>query len=174
MPMISLPGPVEIDECHIGAKIRGRFGRPPAPGKVVFGIKCRTTGMVLLFPVPNKSKEVLLPILIEHVEEGAQVISDKYSSYVTRFGRSHIDEVGFEHYFVNHSLHFVDPVQAFIHTNNIERTWRSLKASISHVKRSLSDENIDSFLDTFHFQTFFSQKNLYDVFLQILMPIQDI
>ena len=171
MPMITLPGPVEIDECHIGARVRGKFGRPPAPGKIVFGIKCRTTGIVLLFPVQNKSKEVLLPILVQHVEEGSQVFSDKYSSYVTRFGRSHIEEEGFDHYFINHFLHFVDPVQSFIHTNNIERTWRSLKASISHVKRSLSNENIDSFLNTFQFQTFFSQENLYDVFLQILVSI---
>jgi len=174
MPIITVPGPVEIDECHVGAKIRGKVGRPPAPGKIVFGIKCRTTGISLLFPVPNKSKETLLPILLEHVEEGAQVISDKYSSYITRFDRSHLEEVGFDHYFINHSLHFVDPVQTFIHTNNIERTWRSLKASISHVKRSLTDENIHSFLDTFHFQTFFSQESLYDVFIQILMSIYDI
>lgn len=84
MPLISLPGPIEVDECHVGAKIRGRFGRPPAPGKIVFGMKCRTTGISLLFPVPNKSREVLLPIMVEHIEEGAQIISDKYSSYVTR------------------------------------------------------------------------------------------
>jgi len=35
MPMITLPGPIEIDECHIGARVRGKFGRPPAPGKMV-------------------------------------------------------------------------------------------------------------------------------------------
>jgi len=163
MPIVTLPGPVEIDECHIGAKIRGQFGRrPPAPGKIVFGIKCRTTGIVLLFSVQNKSKEVLLPFLVQHVEEGSQVISDKYSSYVTRFGRPHIEEEGFDHYFINHSLYFVDPIQPFIHTNNIKRTWCSLRASISHVKRSLSNENIESFLNTFHFQTFFSQESLYD------------
>ena len=63
MPMISLPGPAEIDECHIGAKIRGTHGRQPAPGKIVFGIKCRTTGLALLFPVNNRSKSTLLPIL---------------------------------------------------------------------------------------------------------------
>jgi len=28
--MITLPRPVEIDECHTGAKIRGIYGRPPA------------------------------------------------------------------------------------------------------------------------------------------------
>jgi len=115
---------------------------------------------------------VLLPILVQHVEEGSQVFSDKFSSYVSRYNL--IEEQGFDHYFINHSLHFVDPVQSFIHTNNIERAWRSLKTSISHVKRSLTDDNIDSFLDTFHFQTFFSQENLYDVFLQILVSISNI
>ena len=132
--MITLPGPVEIDECRIGAKVRGKYGIHPAPGKIVFGIKCRTTGLALLFPVQNKAKETLLPTLVDHVEEGSQVISDKYSSHVTRFGRSHRREEGYDHYFINHSLSFVDPIQPFIHTNNIERTWCSLRASISHVK----------------------------------------
>ena len=127
MPMISLPGPVEIDECHVGARIRGKHGRLPAPGKIVFGIKCRTTGLTLLFPVPDKTRATLLPILVEHVSNEAQVISDKFSTYVTRNGRSHLEEAGFEHYFINHSLQFVDPIQNFIHTNTIERTWRSLK-----------------------------------------------
>ena len=156
MPMITLPGPVEIDEYHVGAKIRGAHGRRPAPGQVVFGIKCRTTGLVLLFPVAGKSKAILLAILFEHVDEGAEIVSDKYSLYVTRNGNSHIEEYGYEHYFVNHSLHFVDPAQSFIHTNGIERrTWRSLKVSIAHVERSLTDESIDSFINTFHFQKFF-------------------
>ena len=172
MPMISLPGPVEIDECHVGAKVRGAHGRPPAPGKIIFGIKCRTTGLVLLFPVADKSRATLLPILIEHVDEGSEIISDKFSSYVTRNGNSHLEESGFEHYFVNHSLHFVDPVDPSIHTNNIERTWRSLKNSISHVKRSLSDKTIDSFINTFHFQSFFSEEALYDIFLQIILSLQ--
>ena len=109
-----------------------------------------------IISVQNKSKEALLPILVQHFEGGSQVFSNKYSSYVTRFGRSHLEEEGFDHYFVNHSLNFVDPIKTFIHTNNIERTWRSLRTSISHVKRSLTDENIDSFLNTFHFQAFFS------------------
>lgn len=169
--MITLPGPVEIDEVHIGARIRGAHGRPPAPGKIVFGIKCRSTGLVLLFPVPNKARETLLPIVVEHVSEGSQIFSDKYSSYVTRNGRSHLGPEGFEHYFINHSLHFVDPLQPFIHTNNIERTWRSLRASISHVKRTLSDESINSFINAYYFYNYFSQENLYDILLQILVTI---
>ena len=151
MPIITAPGPVEIDECHIGAKVREVNGRHPAPGRIVFGNKCWTTGHTLIFPVQNKTREVLLPILINHVENCATIISDKFSTYVSRNGRSNLEEIGFDHYFINHSLHFVDPIQPFIHINNTERIWRSLKASISHVKRALPDNTVYSFIDTFHF-----------------------
>ena len=171
MPIIQLPGPVEIDECHISARVRGSHGRIPSPGSIVFGIKCRTTKLTLLFPVPDKKKETLHPIILDHVQEGAEVISDKFSSYITRRGRSHLDELGYEHYFINHSVEFVDPIQNFIHTNNIERTWRSLRASISHIKRSISQDKIQSFIDSFHFYSFFSQDSLYDVLLQIILTL---
>ena len=41
MPLIFVPGPVEIDEVHLGARMRGNHGRPPNPSEVVFGIKCK-------------------------------------------------------------------------------------------------------------------------------------
>jgi len=171
MPMISVPGPVEIDECHLAARMRGNHGRPPNPGQIIFGIKCRTNNIHLLFPIPNKSQDIIFPILQEHVDEGAQICSDKFSTYVSRDGTSHLEELGFEHYFINHTLEFVDPIQGFIHTNNIERTWRSLRASISHVKRSIPAEKLQSFLDTFNFENFFAKDALYDVFLQIIAAL---
>ena len=88
MPVTTLPGPVEIDECHIVVRVSGTHGRLPAPGKIVFGIKCRTTGRVVVFPVQSKGKEVLLPILVSHVAQGATVISDKFSTYIKLGQRS--------------------------------------------------------------------------------------
>ena len=38
------PGPVEINECHIGGKICCKVGKPPAPGKIVFEIKEAKSG----------------------------------------------------------------------------------------------------------------------------------
>ena len=38
LPMIQLPGPVEVDETFIGARRRGDHGRIPARHLVVFGI----------------------------------------------------------------------------------------------------------------------------------------
>ena len=172
MPMVSLPGPVEVDECYIGSRMRGNHGRIPNPSKIIFGIKCRTTGLLLLFPVQNKAQETLFPLIVEHVDSGSQIVSDKAATYVTRGGRSHLEELGFEHYYINHSIEFVDPVQNFIHTNNIERSWRSLRASISHVKRSLSEEKIQSFIDTFQFFNYFTQESLYDVLMQIFVSLK--
>ena len=169
--MVSLPGPVEIDECYLGSRVRGSHGRIPNPAKIIFGIKCRTTNILLLFPVPNKTQQTLFPLIIDHVDQGTQVLSDKASTYVTRTGNSHIEELVFEHYYINHSIEFVDATQKFIHTNNIERSWRSLRASISHVKRSLSEDKLQSFLDTFQFFSYFSQDCLYDVLCQIFASL---
>jgi hypothetical protein len=44
-------------------------------------------------------------------------------------------EFGYEHLNVNHSLHSVDPISRTIHTNNIERSWRTPK---EYVPMSLS------------------------------------
>src|SRR5437763_1406269 len=118
-----------------------------------------------------KKKETLLSILINHVEPGSEVYSDKASSYVTVRGRSHLEEYGFNHYYVNHSLEFVDSLDPSIHTNNIERSWRSLRASISHIKRSIPEDQVIAYLDAFQFLTMFQRESLYNVFLQIVKTL---
>jgi len=40
MPVIPLPGPVEIDECYLRSRKRGNHGRIPNPAEIIFGIKC--------------------------------------------------------------------------------------------------------------------------------------
>ena len=110
--------------------------RPHGPDSVVFGIKCQSTGRMLLFPALDKTKETVHPIIVEHIEQGADIISDKYRTYISQNRRSQIEGYGFDHFFINHSLHFVNPIQPFVHTNNIERVRRSLKTSISRVKRN--------------------------------------
>ena len=42
LPIVSLPGPIEIDEMHLGARVRGAHGRLPVPSQTIFGI-CRQT-----------------------------------------------------------------------------------------------------------------------------------
>ena len=133
IPLISLPGPVEIDETQLGARRRGSHGRLPSRAQLVFGlyniferiinflgIKCRTTGIVLLFHVPNRRRATLVPYIENHVNPGSTIISDMYSVYVnSRNGESYLSTLGYDHH-INHSENYVDPVNNWVHTNNIE------------------------------------------------------
>ena len=56
--------------------------------------------------------------------EGTIVISDCWKAY------SRLQDEGWQHYQVNHSIQFVDPSNPMVHTNSIEGTWRLAKLSI--------------------------------------------
>jgi len=109
-------------------------------------MRCRTTSIALLFHVPNRTQ----PLIEAHVEQGATIISHMFASYVdARNFQSHLQQLGFTHYFINHSIHYVDPLQNWLHTNTIENTWRYLKQSISRIKRAVRAEFVDDYLSLF-------------------------
>ena len=69
-----------------------------------------------------------------HIVKGARIISDDFSVYVkndslpkTSQLQRHAPDMRWKHRWVNHSEYFVDPLFPDIHTNTIERFWRSLK-----------------------------------------------
>ena len=76
--------------------------------------------------VEDRSTETLLPILIENIHPDTTVVSDCWKSY------DKLSEHFNEHQKVNHSLNFVDPNNAKIHTNTIESTWRALQNGTNH------------------------------------------
>jgi len=170
LPIINLPGPIhEIDEMDLGAKRKGGRGRYPVRAKIVFGIYCRSSKKVILYHIDNRERDTLLPLILTNIAVGSVIISDQFASYYnTRSNRSHLEAHGYQHYVVNHSERFVDPYLDFVHTNNIERTWRSLRSSISLVKRSLSNEVIDSYLNTFILKSMIDEDGLYEFMLNVL------
>ena len=85
-------------------------------GEWVFGGTERRSGKCFKKVVPNRSKECLLNVLKEYVLPGSIVISDCWSSY------NCLQDEGFVHLRVNHSLHFKDP-DTGAPTNTIEGTW---------------------------------------------------
>ena len=62
-PIFKLKGCCEIDEVHLGAKNKATHGRRPKKPIIVFGIKERDSGLFKLFPVQDKKKETILPII---------------------------------------------------------------------------------------------------------------
>jgi len=74
------------------------------------------------------------------MQEGAQIILNKYSSYVSSIGVTHLDQLGLEHYYNSHSLNFFDPREFHTHKQN----WKNLEvseASISYEEISTSNKN---------------------------------
>ena len=104
---------VEIDESVFGKMKYGR-GRP-VNGKWVFGGIERGSNKCFFRVVEYRKKETLLPIIRDWVLPGSTVISDCWSAYKC------LEDVGFQHLSVNHSLNFVDP-ETGAHTNSIEGT----------------------------------------------------
>ena len=45
-------------------------------------MRCRETKQTKLFYVENRKKNTLLSLILQHVEPGSVIISDKFSSYL--------------------------------------------------------------------------------------------
>ena len=112
---------VEIDESKFGKRKCNRG--LAVDGCWVLGRIDGDTKETFFQIVEDQSTETLLPILIENIHPDTTVISDCWKSY------DKLSEHLKEHQKVNHSLNFVDPNNAKIHTNTIESTWRALKRS---------------------------------------------
>ena len=117
----------------------------------------------------------MLPILQRHTEEGSTIISDMFSVYVNpRSGESYLNSLGYDHHYVNHSENYVDPVNNWIHTNNIEGNWRRLKHSISHIKKPVKDDHVDGYLSSFMMKNGSKKEDFFNIFLDILGKLTEI
>lgn len=112
---------VEIDESKFGKRKYHRGHR--VEGQWVFGGYERETGKVFMIPVEDRSAETLLPIITEWILPGTTIISDCWKAYDC------LQNEGYIHLQVNHSLHFKDP-ETEAHTNAIESSWRAAKSSM--------------------------------------------
>ncbi|GBM71591.1 hypothetical protein AVEN_116267-1, partial [Araneus ventricosus] len=114
---------VEIDESKYN---RGKRD----VGRWVFGGVERGTNNSFFAVVENRTSEVLLSVIEEHILPGTAVMSDCWSSFQC------LSDGSFVHLTVNHSMHFVDP-DTGAHTQSIEGTWSAIKRGLNgtnHVK----------------------------------------
>ena len=82
----------------------------------------------------------------DHVPSGSTIYSDGFATYFsnrTAPPTSHLEPYGYTHFTINHSQHFVSEIDSTIHTNTIERLWRTLKEKFKHNKpRTGTDKHI--------------------------------
>jgi len=148
-----LSGHVEVDETFIGGLARNmhkskrtKLSRTGFIGKVaVMGLLERHGGEVRAMIVPGTSTEILQPRVRKHVEEGANVYSDKHAAY------DGLDDA-YIHGVINHAERYVD---GQIHTNGIENFWSLLKRMIKGTYVSVEPFHLFRYLDeqSFRFNT---------------------
>lgn len=161
---ILLGGPgieIEIDETHV-FKSKYNRGRTLAFQNIwIFGIIERISKKCFLTRVENRSANNLNDVVVSHVREGSHIYGDGWRGY-SEISRYYNLET------VNHRYCFVDPHNPSIHTNNIERLWRSLKNEI----RGVAIENIDDAISLFIFRrNFLTGILFYDINLLIKLFI---
>ncbi|XP_076545896.1 uncharacterized protein LOC143305596 [Osmia lignaria lignaria] len=132
---------VEIDECKIGRRKfeKGRFreglwilGTLDIYLKI-FRIQVRLGRMIerggnkyRLEICPNNKRDetTLLALIQKHIAIGSEIHTDCWKGY------QNLNRHGYIHKTVNHSENFVDP-EIGAYTQNIESSWRSLRARLS-------------------------------------------
>ena len=83
---------------------------------------------MILDYVLNKKSHNLKSLIKRYVQEGSILYSDDAAMYTERKGaRSHLCQMGYFHFWVNHTKEYVNPKFPFIMTALIEYTWGSLK-----------------------------------------------
>ena len=158
---------VEIDESKFGAKRKYRRGRV-SEGPWVFGAIERGSQKVLLFRVPDRTRETLVHRLItSFIRPGTVIYSDQFTPYIP------LNQLGYIHLSVNHSKNFVDP-DSGAHTNTIEGLWGLAKRKLKSMCGTLY-QHIPSYLDEFTWFRNFAGDRAFDQLLDDIaeqFPVQ--
>lgn len=107
---------------------------------------------------------MLHPKIKANCPPGSIIISDEHSSYINICdSRSKLAEYGYFHFWTNHSAkEYVHPKLTFLHSLNMERTWKHLKYSNPSMKQQRSYIAIEYVADFFSAYCMIKPDRLYD------------
>ena len=150
----TLDGEVEVDETYVGGKARkmntgrrktllnGKHKRNAWAGKVaVLGLLQRHDrkgkSRVRTMPLDTIRRHRLQPAVMDHIEDGSTVYTDKLASY---------DHLGvyYQHKVIDHAERYVDGV---VHTNGMENYWSLLKRTVRGTYVSVEPFHLFRYLD---------------------------
>ena len=124
---------VEIDESLFGRQFKYNRGSKKGKQIWIFGMVDRSDGRVMVWPVEDRTKETLLPIIQKHIRAGTDIYSDGWAAYQC------LEENGYQHWTVNHKDLFQTTITRngetkVVHTNRIEGFWGNAKAKFKHMR----------------------------------------
>ncbi len=152
--MIGETDMVEIDEAYIGGRETNKhFGKQRSkenpnlkndgtlyqPKKMVVGFVERG-GDIIVKHIPRATNKEILPLLDQHISEGAEIHTDESTVY-HGLGRT------FTHKTVVHSAS--QYVVGNCHTNTIENFWSQLKRGINGIYHHVSEKHLERYLDEY-------------------------
>jgi transposase-like protein/uncharacterized protein YfbU (UPF0304 family) len=163
---------VEMDETYVGGeprknnikndKIKSKRGRGTNQTPII-GVADRVNKKIhaKIATVNEAGKKLsgrqLLDVLEEvSKEECNVVITDEFNGY-NLF--DHTDNV---HLRINHRKEYAD---GFVHTNNIESFWATLKRGIYGIYHHVSVRHLQKYIDEFCFRWNNRQKDMFDLIL---------
>ncbi len=142
---VMLKGTVEADETYVGGRDKNRH-KHKRKGVTGVGDKIAMLGLVerggrvYAQRIKALTREVISPVITEHIELGSNLHTDEHGAYI---------EVGkkYNHKSVRHILQIY--VDGDVTTNTIEGFWANLKRGIYGIYHYTSEKHINRYLDEF-------------------------
>ncbi|KAG0421705.1 hypothetical protein DMUE_6269, partial [Dictyocoela muelleri] len=132
----------EIDETHIFTR-KNNQGRILKGQKYwVIGIISRSTKKIRLIVTTSRSHIIINNFITKYIPVNSIIMTDGWPGY------NKLNSLGYYHQVVNHRRGFINPENTYIHTNNIERLWRSLK---EFLPKNLMLENLKNYVKNFEY-----------------------
>jgi transposase-like protein len=149
---------VEVDECKIGRRKYNR-GRLVDGHWLVGMIDLNGDFRIEICPDNKRDRMTLAQIITKHVEPGTVIYTDCWKGY------NNLEDSGYEHLTVNHSMNFRDP-DTWCDTQKIEAQWRPIRRRVSRG----GVKELDMHLCEFLWKRECKQNNL-DMFEQMINEI---
>lgn len=146
---------VEIDESKFGHR-KYNVGRA-VDGTWILGAVERGSNKSFFEPVLDRSEATLIAVIKRRILPGTIILSDMWKGY------ANLDQEGFCHMTVNHSINFVDP-ETLAHTQRIECEWSVQKRFLRSIGTNLKMHLIEYFAENIYRRKY--RGNLLKTFLQ--------
>lgn len=159
---VKMGGPVEVDETFVGPKPqkmhadrRARMQLAQRGGgqkAIVMGMLDRESRQVRAKVVPNVKRETLQAAILNEIEKGSTVYTDRYPAYDNLKAQEYIHET------VNHVEEYV---RGNVHTQGIENFWSLLKRTLNGTYVAVEPFHLDRYVveQVFRFNTRATKDN---------------